>query len=97
MLPIFASSTNIERLTGLDDLAKEKRGKSDSNVMFKVPRERVTSVAASVNEVELESSGLDEITGAESNSLNNHLNRRYRDTTAREITQEGMRNELVCG
>lgn len=75
-------------LLGLDDLAKEKRGKSDSNVMFKVPRERVTSVAASVNEVELESSGLDEITGAESNSLNNHLNRRYRDTTAREITQE---------
>ncbi|KAF2302787.1 hypothetical protein GH714_008377 [Hevea brasiliensis] len=59
-------------LLGLDILANEKREKSESNGMFKVPRERITSVAASIDEGELESSGTDEVRDGESISVNNH-------------------------
>ncbi|KAJ9167576.1 hypothetical protein P3X46_019198 [Hevea brasiliensis] len=75
-------------LLGLDILANEKREKSESNGMFKVPRERITSVAASIDEGELESSGTDEVRDGESISVNNHVNRRYRETAAHEITHE---------
>ncbi|XP_065869964.1 pre-mRNA-splicing factor ATP-dependent RNA helicase DEAH7-like [Euphorbia lathyris] len=71
-------------LLGLDVLAIAKREESDANA-FKVPRERVTSVAASMDEGEMESSGIDEVG---SHAVQNHVNRRYRDTSIRERTYE---------
>ncbi|CAK7326056.1 unnamed protein product [Dovyalis caffra] len=87
-------------LLGLDALAIAKRGGSDANGGFKVPKERVTtSVMASIGEEEeTESSGLDEVgndVGSESGARRN-VNRRYRETSASEksvVTREGSVSE----
>eukprot|EP00257_Ricinus_communis_P008936 XP_002527133.2 pre-mRNA-splicing factor ATP-dependent RNA helicase DEAH7 isoform X1 [Ricinus communis] len=86
-------------LLGLDALANAKRSGSDTNGVFKVPKERVTSVAASIDEGELDSSsGIDEVGGgsASNGTHSNHVNRRYRETSARDtshgestVTREG--------
>ncbi|KAF2304569.1 hypothetical protein GH714_033645 [Hevea brasiliensis] len=86
---------NAFAIRGLDILANEKREKSESDGMFKVPRERITSVATSINEGELESFGVDEVRDGESNNLNDHVNRRYHETAAREITHEEFSFSIV--
>ncbi|WCJ19134.1 RNA helicase family protein [Euphorbia peplus] len=76
-------------LLGLDVLAIAKREESDANA-FKIPRERLTSVAASMDDGEPESSSIVDEAGSESSnaSVQNHVNRRYRGTSARDSTNE---------
>ncbi|GAV91178.1 LOW QUALITY PROTEIN: hypothetical protein CFOL_v3_34577, partial [Cephalotus follicularis] len=84
-------------LLGLDIRAIEKREGSKSDGGFKVPRDRIISVAASVNEEErFESLVTDELEGDAINGVSHHAGRKYRGTARSEaslaessVTQEG--------
>ncbi|KAL2519699.1 RNA helicase family protein [Abeliophyllum distichum] len=71
-------------LLGLDVLANTKRGGSRDDGAFRVPRERVASVAASLDEDEEKSTslGLDELGNVESTGARNYANRRYRESAS---------------
>lgn len=84
-------------VTGLDVRASEKREVSRVAGGFKVPKERVASVAASINEEEkFESFGTDE---ARSIGKQSHFSRQYREKFASSQTWEGtfslISNNLV--
>ncbi|XP_010248953.1 PREDICTED: pre-mRNA-splicing factor ATP-dependent RNA helicase DEAH7 [Nelumbo nucifera] len=75
-------------ILGLDVLADAKRASKGDSV-FKVPRERPISVAASINENENEnsaSSGLDEVETDISHSGHQHAGRRYREATSKDTS-----------
>ncbi|KAJ9709800.1 hypothetical protein PVL29_001318 [Vitis rotundifolia] len=84
-------------LLGLDVLADAKRGGSKADGAFKVPREKVASVVASMDEEERSlSSGIDEEISTVISGVRNGSGRRYRETAASEashlesnVTQEG--------
>ncbi|KAF8390619.1 hypothetical protein HHK36_025146 [Tetracentron sinense] len=84
-------------LLGLDVLANAKRG-SKVEGMFKVPRERVASVVASVDEDEKSAdSGVDTVESNLTHSGRSHASRSYREMTANKtthsdsnLTQEGQ-------
>lgn len=83
-------------LLGLDVLANTKRGGSRDEGAFRVPRERVASVAASLAEDEENStsSGLDEVGNVVSNGAHNYANRRYRESASTpESNSEGAVTE----
>uniref|UniRef100_A0A2P2JJ21 Uncharacterized protein n=1 Tax=Rhizophora mucronata TaxID=61149 RepID=A0A2P2JJ21_RHIMU len=74
-------------LLGLDVLANTKRGGSDANVGFKIPRERVTSVVASLDEEEDLASS--EISGAGDSTTDGasvHVRRCYREASTAETS-----------
>ena len=74
-------------------LASVKRGgpgESKVDGAFKVPRERVTSVASSMDEEEAEfSSGIDELGSGINNSAHSYTGRRYRETSASKTSHSG--------
>lgn len=78
-------------MTGLDILANAKRTESKLEGSFKVPKERVASVVASLNEDEDKStsSGIDEAENDTSNSVRNYSNRRYRELASSEASNSG--------
>uniref|UniRef100_A0A5B6ZC59 RNA helicase n=1 Tax=Davidia involucrata TaxID=16924 RepID=A0A5B6ZC59_DAVIN len=84
-------------LLGLDVLANVKREGSKIDGAFKVPRERVASVAASLDEEEKSassgidevgsaSSGIDEVGNGGSSSSRNYARRQYRETVSSETS-----------
>lgn len=76
-------------LLGLDVLAEAKRQESKADGAFRVPRERVVSVVASVDEGEESlSSSLDEVGGNINNGVSSFATRRYRDASTSEICSE---------
>ncbi|CAL5338168.1 unnamed protein product [Camellia sinensis] len=75
-------------LLGLDVLANVKRGESKVDGAFKVPRERVTSVVASLDEEENSAlSGMDEVGSGVNSSARSFTGRRYRETSASEASR----------
>jgi len=79
----------INDVIGLDVLANAKRGGSQHDTEFKVPKERITSVAASaVEEDKPESSVADESGHGGSISTSKQSNRRYREMTS-ETSEAG--------
>lgn len=75
-------------LLGLDVLANVKRGESKVDGAFKVPRERVTSVVASLDEEENSAlSGIDEVGSDVNSSARSFTSRRYRETSASEASR----------
>lgn len=71
---------------GLDVLANEKRAGSNFDGSFKIPRERVASIVASVDEDEERSmsSGIDELGNNVSDVPRNFESRKYRESGAKE-------------
>ncbi|KAG9144614.1 hypothetical protein Leryth_010816 [Lithospermum erythrorhizon] len=71
-------------LLGLDVLANAKRQRSSSDGTFKVPRERVASVVASLDEDEARSgsSEIDEVGIEASGTARSHSSRRYRESVS---------------
>lgn len=58
---------------------------------------RVASVAASIDEEEKsESSGIDEVVSNATNGKRSHASRRYRETSARDITDAGKFPSKSC-
>ncbi|KAL0372285.1 UNVERIFIED_CONTAM: Pre-splicing factor ATP-dependent RNA helicase DEAH7 [Sesamum calycinum] len=79
---------------GLDVLANAKR-ESKGEGPFKVPKERVASVAASLDEVEEKStSGIDEVENGTSDGVRNYTNRRYRELASSEASDSGVTEEV---
>lgn len=75
-------------VTGLDVRAIEKRGGSNIDGGFKIPK--VAPVAASMDEEEkFETCGIDEVGSNITNGVRSHASRRYRETSASEITDAG--------
>lgn len=75
-------------LIGLDTLAIAKRGESQSDGAFKVPKEITTSIAAAAeDEDKSESSDVVEESGQAGTRRNAH--RRYRETTS-ETSRAGI-------
>jgi pre-mRNA-splicing factor ATP-dependent RNA helicase DHX38/PRP16 len=75
-------------LTGLDTLAIAKRGESQSNGTFKVPKEITTSIAAAAEDEDMsESSVVVEESGHGGTRKRAH--RRYRETTS-ETSRAGI-------
>ncbi|KAH1032320.1 hypothetical protein J1N35_044494 [Gossypium stocksii] len=71
----------------LDVGAREKQGNPKVDDGFKVPKEKITCIAASVDVDEgFESSGVDETRSTVTNGSRSHTNRRYRDKTASVTT-----------
>ncbi|KAK9267827.1 hypothetical protein L1049_010263 [Liquidambar formosana] len=85
-------------LLGLDVLADAKRGGSKVDGAFKVPRERVASVVASMDEEEKSaSSGVEEMESDTTNGVRRHASRKYREMAVSEsspaesnLTREGQ-------
>ncbi|KAK9104172.1 hypothetical protein Scep_021016 [Stephania cephalantha] len=76
-------------LLGLDVLANEKR-KSKGEAVFKVPRERLISAAASADEDERsEVTGLEETLADFSHGGQHHSGRRYRGITSEDSSHTG--------
>ncbi|GLU04060.1 hypothetical protein SLE2022_212260 [Rubroshorea leprosula] len=74
-------------LLGLDVRANEKREGSKVDGGFKVPRERVASIAASMDEDEkIDSSGIDEARRDARNGMRSHASRQYREKPASVAT-----------
>lgn len=78
-------------LLGLDVLANAKRQGSSSDAQFKVPRERVASIVASLDEDEAGSgiSGTDEVGTPVSGVARDHSSRRYRESVSSETSTSG--------
>ncbi|KAB1995173.1 hypothetical protein ES319_D13G143800v1 [Gossypium barbadense] len=71
----------------LDVGAREKQGNPKVDDGFKVPKEKITCIAASVDVDEgFESSGVEETRSTVTNGSRSHTNRRYRDKTASVTT-----------
>ncbi|XP_027339905.1 pre-mRNA-splicing factor ATP-dependent RNA helicase DEAH7 [Abrus precatorius] len=67
---------------GLDALANAKRGGSQYDGGFKVPKERTTSIAASAEDEDKSESSVDDESGHDGNvGTRRHASRRYRETT----------------
>ncbi|KAJ4710869.1 Pre-mRNA-splicing factor ATP-dependent RNA helicase [Melia azedarach] len=82
--PIFRAPDSKNR-SGLDVRAIEKRGGSNIDGGFKIPK--VAPVAASMDEEEkFETCGIDEVGSNITNGVRSHASRRYRETSASEIT-----------
>ncbi|KAI3452603.1 hypothetical protein Pfo_009267 [Paulownia fortunei] len=76
-------------ILGLDVLANAKRVESKVEGSFKVPKERVSFVVASLGEdEEKSSSGIDEVENDTSNSVRN-TNRRYRELASSKASNSG--------
>ncbi|KAH9708291.1 pre-mRNA-splicing factor ATP-dependent RNA helicase DEAH7 [Citrus sinensis] len=91
--PIFRAP-GAKAQSGLGVRAVEKGGGSQIDDGFKVPR--VASVAASIDEEEKsESSGIDEVVSNATNGKRSHASRRYRETSARDITD--AENPMAVG
>jgi len=72
----------INYLIGLDALASAKRGGSQYDGGFKLPKERTISIAASAeDEDKSESTVVEESEQGGIVSRHRHTNRRYRETT----------------
>ncbi|KAJ7945536.1 Pre-mRNA-splicing factor ATP-dependent RNA helicase [Quillaja saponaria] len=83
---VFIPPERKSRL-GLDILANAKRGGSHVDAGFKVPKERITSVMASMEEEnKSESSGFDEAISDGFNGTQKRSNRRYRELTTSETS-----------
>ena len=76
----------IDNVTGLDVLANAKRESSQHDMGFKVPKERIASMAASATE---EESGISTVDEEKSINMKKHTNRRYREATS-ETPQPGI-------
>lgn len=86
----FPDNIEYDAITGLDALANAKRGGSQLDAGFKVPKERITSVAASAEEEDKsEISTIDESEHGVPTSASKHANRRYREMTS-ETSQAGI-------
>ena len=84
-------------ITGLDVLANAKRGESKVDGGFKAPKERVVSVAASMEEEEnCGSSIIDETEDNGFTGMRNPARRRYREAAANETPYRGMVFVLFC-
>ncbi|XVE52800.1 hypothetical protein DITRI_Ditri02bG0153100 [Diplodiscus trichospermus] len=83
----IAPATNKKSVLGLDIRADEKQGNAKVDSGFKVPKEKVVSIAASVDEDEgFESSGVEETTITITNVTRSHTSRHYRDKTTSSTT-----------
>ncbi|KAJ1398769.1 P-loop containing nucleoside triphosphate hydrolase [Sesbania bispinosa] len=79
---------------GLDALANAKRGGSQYDGGFKVPKERTTSIASSAeDEDKSESYVVDESGHGGHSSTRRHANRRYRETTSETSHAESSLTE----
>ncbi|KZV44090.1 hypothetical protein F511_10761 [Dorcoceras hygrometricum] len=78
-------------ILGLDVLANKKREELSMVGAFKVPKDRVASIAASLDEEEEISihSGIDEVKNTMSNDMHKYSNRRYRELSATETSDSG--------
>ncbi|KAL8052410.1 hypothetical protein ABFX02_05G002500 [Erythranthe guttata] len=77
-------------ILGLDVLANAKRLESKVEGSFKVPKERVASIAASLDEdEENSSSGIDEVDNSTSNTVRTSANRRYRELASSGASDSG--------
>jgi pre-mRNA-splicing factor ATP-dependent RNA helicase DHX38/PRP16 len=74
-------------LTGLDTLAIAKRGESQSDGAFKVPKEITTSIAAAAEDEDMSESSVIEESGHGGTRKRAH--RRYRETTS-ETSRAGI-------
>ncbi|TYI51796.1 hypothetical protein E1A91_D12G201700v1 [Gossypium mustelinum] len=76
---------------GLDVGAREKQGNPKVDDGFKVPKEKITCTATSVDvDEEFESSGVEETRSTVTNGSRSHSNRRYRDKTANLTTNSDI-------
>ncbi|KAG4116569.1 hypothetical protein ERO13_D12G178188v2 [Gossypium hirsutum] len=76
---------------GLDVGAREKQGNPKVDDGFKVPKEKITCIATSVDvDEEFESSGVEETRSTVTNGSRSHSNRRYRDKTANLTTNSDI-------
>ncbi|PPD91742.1 hypothetical protein GOBAR_DD11314 [Gossypium barbadense] len=74
-------------MSGLDIGAREKQGNPKVDDGFKVAKEKITCIAASVDVDEgFESSGVEETRSPVTNGSRSHTNRRYHDKTASVTT-----------
>ncbi|KAB2045797.1 hypothetical protein ERO13_D01G155160v2 [Gossypium hirsutum] len=77
-------------MSGLDIGAREKQGNPKVDDGFKVAKEKITCIAASVDVDEgFESSGVEETRSPVTNGSRSHTNRRYHDKTASVTTNSG--------
>lgn len=82
-------------MIGLDVLARKKREELSLEGAFKVPKDRVASIAAYLNEEEEMSlhSGIDELESNVSNDVHKYSNRRYRELAISESSNSG---NILC-
>ena len=74
----------------MDVRANEKQGDSKVDGGFKVPKEKIASIAASTDEDEgFESSGVEETKSTITNGTRSHTSRHYRDKAASTTTNAG--------
>nr|KJB15717.1 hypothetical protein B456_002G192300 [Gossypium raimondii] len=90
-LSVSCSCTSINLgFGGLDIGAREKQGNPKVDDGFKVAKEKITCIAASVDVDEgFESSGVEETRSTVTNGSRSHTNRRYHDKTASVTTNSG--------
>ncbi|KAK6230979.1 hypothetical protein QUC31_002497, partial [Theobroma cacao] len=85
--PKYVAPIGKKSVLGLDVRANEKRGDSKVDGGFKVPRENIASIAASIDEDErAESFGVEETKSTVTNGTRSHTSRRYRDKAASATT-----------
>ncbi|XP_075489765.1 pre-mRNA-splicing factor ATP-dependent RNA helicase DEAH7-like [Primulina tabacum] len=86
-------------ILGLDVLARKKREELNMEGAFMVPKDRVASIAASLNEEDEMSlhSGIDELESNMSNDVHKYSNRRYRELATSETSNSGtVVTEEIC-
>ncbi|OMP09768.1 hypothetical protein COLO4_05147 [Corchorus olitorius] len=85
--PKYIAPAGKKSLLGLDARANEKRGDSKVDGGFKVPKEKIASIAASIDEDEgVELSGVEDTGSIGTIGVRSHTSRRYRDKAASETT-----------
>ncbi|OMO55316.1 hypothetical protein CCACVL1_27310 [Corchorus capsularis] len=85
--PKYIAPAGKKSLLGLDARANEKRGDSKVDGGFKVPKEKIASIAASIDEDEgVELSGVEDTGSIGTIGVRSHTSRRYRDKAASEAT-----------
>ncbi|XP_022749420.1 pre-mRNA-splicing factor ATP-dependent RNA helicase DEAH7 isoform X2 [Durio zibethinus] len=81
--PKYIAPASKKSVLGLDIRANEKQGGSKVDGGFKVPKEKIASIVASIGEDEgFESSGVEETKSTITNGTRSHTSRRYRDKAA---------------
>ena len=78
----------MTHVTGLDVFANAKRESSQHDMGFKLPKQMITSMAASVTE---EESGISTVGEEKSINMKKHTNRRYR-----EVTSKTPQPSIIC-
>ncbi|XVF79552.1 hypothetical protein PTKIN_Ptkin14bG0232400 [Pterospermum kingtungense] len=85
--PKYIAPASKKSVLGLDIRANEKQGDGKVDGGFKVPKEKIASIAASIDEDEgFESSGVEETKSTITNGTRSHTNRQYRDKAASSTT-----------